>query len=65
MENGIPQGSVLSVTLFLISIHRIFELINESVEAIMYADDLVIMCKSKELNLIKRKLQHALNKLSS
>lgn len=42
LENGVPQGSVLSVTLFLLAIDFIFDKITSDVKALLYADDLVI-----------------------
>lgn len=41
-QNGIPQGSVIAVTLFLIMINDISEYFDESVQSLLFADDLSI-----------------------
>ena len=64
LENGIPQGSVLSVTLFIITINKVFSCIQSPVKSIMYADDLVIFVASKNIKEIQQKLQCTLNKLT-
>lgn len=64
LENGIPQGSVLSVTLFIITINKVFSCIQSPVKSIMYADDLVIFVSSKNIKEIQEKLQCTLDKLS-
>lgn len=64
IENGIPQGSVLSVTLFIIAINKIFTNIQYPVKTVMYADDLVIFISSKNITEIKQTLQNTLNKLT-
>jgi retron-type reverse transcriptase len=43
LENGIPQGSVLSVILFNIAINSLTKIMKGSVKFAMYADDLVII----------------------
>lgn len=45
LQNGIPQGSVLSVTLFLITINTITAHLTPHIEFLIYADDLVIFRK--------------------
>ncbi|XP_053980769.1 uncharacterized protein LOC128877466 [Hylaeus volcanicus] len=47
IENGVPQGSVLSVTLFLIGINDITNALKTPVKAHLFADDLVITCSGK------------------
>lgn len=44
LENGVPQGSVLSVTLFLIGINGLAETIaaHKNIKFLLYADDLII-----------------------
>lgn len=64
MENGIPQGSVLSVTLFILAINSIFRSLSVTpVKSIMYADDLCIFVSSKEIDYIKEQLQTSLEVL--
>lgn len=46
IQNGIPQGSKLSCTLFTLVINSIFESISTPIKSVMYADDL---CYFKKL----------------
>lgn len=63
MENGVPQGSVLSVTLFLVAINDILSSIVAPVKAFLFADDLTIICKGRKHISTQRLLQNTLNKL--
>ena len=47
LENGVSQGSVLSVSIFLIAINDIFVFITNSVMGLLFADDLTLVCKGK------------------
>ena len=62
-ENGVPQGSVLSVTLFAIAVNSVMTCIRPPVEGLLYVDDLTIVCKSANLNLASRQIQLTLNHL--
>lgn len=62
-ENGIPQGSVLSVILFLIAINNIFGTIKAPVKIILFADDATIYMADKDPQKIETSLQSALTKL--
>jgi len=57
-ENSVPQGSTISVTLFLIVIHNLCEEIKFPVKSTLYADDLKIWCCGKNTNNI----QHPISK---
>ena len=63
-EQGVPQGSVLSVTLFLVAINDIVDEIPRDVCRSLYADDLVIYYSASNINLIERKLQLAIHKIN-
>ena len=58
LEEGLPQGSALSCTLFLIFINDLPALLN--VSKALYADDLVIWVSQKYHILAKAKLKRAL-----
>lgn len=63
-ENGIPQGAVLSVTLFLIAMNSIFEQLknnkwHENIKILVYADDIVIIV----IGNVKKKLRTKLQKI--
>ncbi|KAG5869594.1 hypothetical protein JTB14_014723 [Gonioctena quinquepunctata] len=63
LDNGIPQGSTLSVTLFAIAINSLFKDLNPAVGRIMYVDDITIFFSSDNMDLIQRTLQQAINSL--
>ena len=63
-EQGVPQGSVLSVTLFGIAINDIANNLPFGVQANLFVDDLAIYYSSSSVNSIERKLQMAINKIS-
>jgi len=58
-EMGIPQGSILSVTLFCLKINSI----SPSVDCSLYVDDFVICYHSKHVYIIERHLLRCLNKV--
>ncbi|MBJ5584688.1 reverse transcriptase family protein, partial [Salmonella enterica subsp. enterica serovar Typhimurium] len=64
-EEGVPQGSVLSVTLFILRINDIFRQLPLTVRATGFVDDLQIFCSSVNMGLAERQLQSAISKLSS
>ena len=56
-EQGVPQGSILSVTLFSLKINNIVKCLNPGVDCSLYVDDLLICYRSKNMNTIERQLQ--------
>ena len=62
-EEGVPQGAILSTTLFNIKINDIVKQVDPGVECSLYVDDFVIMYRSPTTNAIQRKLQHTINRL--
>lgn len=63
IENGIPQGSVISPTLFLIALNSITSYIPPQVSYRMYADDIVIYHSSSNPRSSNSQLQLCLNSL--
>lgn len=63
-ENGVPQGGVLSVTLFAIKINTIAKVIPRSIAYSLYVDDLQISSSSCNPSSCERQLQLAINKIS-
>ena len=62
-KNGVPQGSVLSVTLFLVAINDIVTSIDSPVKCCLFADDLTIYATGKNHKVTEELLQTSLNKL--
>ena len=62
-EMGVPQGSILSPTLFSIKINSLARVLNQGVEGSLYVDDLLICYRAKNMNNIERQLQLNLNKI--
>ncbi|GFX56043.1 putative RNA-directed DNA polymerase from transposon X-element [Trichonephila clavipes] len=63
-DQGVPQGSDLSVTLFNIHISSIVNHLPPSVRGMLYADDLQVSCQSSDMRLIERQLQTTVNRLA-
>ena len=62
-EEGVPQGAILSTTLFNVKINDIVKQVDPGVECSLYVDDFVIMYRSPTIDAIQRKLQHTINRL--
>ena len=62
-EAGVPQGSILSVTLFSLKINSIVSCLLPDIKCSLYVDDLAIYYNSSHMPSIERKLQHSLNRL--
>ena len=62
-EEGLPQGSILSVTLFSLKINSIVSCLLPDIKCSLYVDDLSIYYSSSHMPSIERKLQHSLNRL--
>ena len=59
----VPQGSILSVTLFILKINNIADVIPSSFEKSLFVDDFSIICSSRNMASIERQLQLCLNKV--
>ena len=62
-EEGVPQGSILSVTLFSIKINNIVKSLNPGFDCSLFVDDFLICYRSKHMHTIERQLQQCLNKI--
>ena len=60
-EEGVPQGAILSTTLFNIKINDIVKQVDSGVECSLYVDDFVIMYTSPTIDAIQRKLEHTIH----
>lgn len=63
LEMGLPQGSSLSVTLFLIAINSITKFLNRNIQRSLFVDDIRISCASTELVTAKQFLQYNLDQI--
>ena len=52
-EEGVPQGSILSVTLFNMKINNITKELPSRVDGSLYVDDFMICCKLKYIHTIE------------
>jgi hypothetical protein len=64
-ENGVIQGAVNSVTLFLVALADIVRQVQHPVEIIGYADDWVMHISDQDLDIAQANIQAALNNVSS
>ena len=62
-KQGVPQGSILSLTLFSLKISNIVKTLNPGVDCSLYVDDFLICYRSKNMHTIERQLQQNLNNI--
>ena len=62
---GVPQGRILSVTLFSININSPAEVLRGDMRGSLYVDDFVLCYRSKNLNSVEIQLQLCLNKIQN
>ena len=65
LRHGVPQGGVLSPTLFLVFVNDLVSELPRGVQAALYADDLVLWCKEEHATTAKYRMQQAIDKLSA
>ena len=63
LAEGVPQGGVLSPTLFLIFINDVLNDLPRGVHGAMYADDLILWCIEESIGTARYRLQEPLNLL--
>ena len=64
-EMGVPQGSILSVTLFILKINSIISCLSPSIKCSLYVDDFLICCRSRYMPSIERLMQLCLNNIQT
>ena len=63
LREGVPQGGVLSPTLFIIFMNDIMKDLPKWIHGAIYADDLVIWCSEEYLTTANVRIQEALTKI--
>jgi ribonuclease HI len=63
-ETGLVQGSVISVTLFLVAANEFLSNNDHNVGKLMYADDLTLYMKGKNLKNLGDEMQNVINTMS-
>ncbi|KAG5898333.1 hypothetical protein JTB14_023022 [Gonioctena quinquepunctata] len=63
MKNGIPQGSVLSITLPSIAINKLICNISEGTKSVLYVDNLTIFSQNHSMETIEQNLQREINRI--
>lgn len=58
-----PQGSVLSVTLFSLKMNGLAAVLKNDFHGSLYFDDFVLCCRSGDINCIELKLQLCLGRV--
>ena len=65
LRQGVPQGGVLSPTLFILFINDLVPELPKGVHAALYADDLVLWCTEEYATTATYRMQLALEKLAA
>ena len=63
-EEGIPQGSIMSVTLFNKKINSITRCLTPGIDRYLYVDDFCITSRSKYMRTAECQLQQCINKIT-
>ena len=62
-EEGVPQGAILSTTLFNVKLNKIAQAMTNGVECSLYVDDFIIFIRSSTVEGIERQLQLCINSI--
>ena len=63
LSQGVPQGSILSTTLFNIKINSIMNCLDLKTDGSLYVDDFCMCDRSKSMRTIERHLQQCINRI--
>ena len=62
-EMGVPQGSILSVTLFSLKINSLAKVLSQDVQGSLYVDEFLMSYRAKSTKTCERQLQGCLRKI--
>ena len=63
LSQGVPQGSILSTTLFNIKINSIMNCLDPKTDGSLYVDDFCMCYRSKSMRTIEINLQQCINRI--
>ncbi|XP_039432001.1 uncharacterized protein LOC120414751 [Culex pipiens pallens] len=59
MESGVPQGTILAVTLFLVRMTEVKRYVPKGVSLKLYADDILLIAHGRSAAYVRKKIQEA------
>ena len=64
-EEGVPQGSILSVTLFIIKMDSLAKCIKQFIDSSLFVDDFGMSCRGRNMDVVERQLQLNINNVQT
>ncbi|XP_055591564.1 uncharacterized protein LOC129743552 [Uranotaenia lowii] len=65
IHGGVPQGSVIAPSLFLVAVNSIFQKVPSNTRTLVYADDILLITSSAFSKTTRKRLQNALNEVAN
>ncbi len=64
-EEGVPQGSILSVTLFILKMDSLAKVIKAMIDSSLFVDDFGMSCRGRKMDVVERQLQLNINNVQA